>query len=399
MKLLSISDHHTGGAAVAAKRLNIALRDHARASVHHFTGYPDPNGVLERFPINLLIEKIAQKFPPALAPILRQWNASQALGSLLKKNPPDIVHFHNIHGGSGWNIQLVKSALRHAPTVWILHDQWALTGGLTYRVQTPASLKTNGASSIYGNGNQTEVRRLLKLASINRNHFRLVCPSRWLENEALRTGFPSASVVNIPYSLNLDTFSIGKPSTAQKHLGLPDDNMPTALVVSVDTRDPRKGGFILEHALNAIDCPIRILVAGSAPLTNKNPNVDWRHLGQFKKPEELVDAYQAADFLIHPSLIDNLPNVVAESLACGTPVVAFNTGGLPDMVEPGTSGWLAESITPEALAQTIRTTLADLKICSLRESSRALAEKLFCPLRQANAFEKLHAEIMSHREF
>jgi len=397
MKLLSLSDHHTGGAAVAAKRLNATLRDHLNDAISHSTGYSDPDGALLRFPSNLSIERIAQKCSPLPAKVLRQWNASQALRSLLKRVSPDIVHFHNIHGIAGWNLTLVEKALRYAPVVWILHDQWALTGGLTYKVQTESNIETTSAKSLYGKINPTEVRRLLKLALAFQNHFRIVCPSQWLEHEAIKIGLPADSVANIPNSLDLNEFSTCEPNTARKRLGLPDDGTPTALVVSVDTKDPRKGGFLLEQALEKLDLPLRVLVAGSAPLTNQNPNIDWRYLGQFKKSEDLVNTYQAADLLIHPALIDNLPNVVVESLACGTPVVAFHTGGLPDMVKPGRTGWLAESISPVALAQTITGALGDLKTCSLRESARIFAEDLFCPRKQAKAFEMLHVEIMQQQ--
>jgi glycosyltransferase involved in cell wall biosynthesis len=94
------------------------------------------------------------------------------------------------------------------------------------------------------------------------------------------------------------------------------------------------------------------------------------HLGKLSTTAQLVQAYNAADVFVLPSLEDNLPNTVMESLACGTPVVAFDTGGVPEMVTHGQNGYLARYQSAEDLADGIYQILVEADINTLSKQAR-----------------------------
>jgi glycosyltransferase involved in cell wall biosynthesis len=93
-------------------------------------------------------------------------------------------------------------------------------------------------------------------------------------------------------------------------------------------------------------------------------------LGMLKEESKIVQAYNAADLFILPSLEDNLPNTIMESLSCGTPVVAFSTGGIPEMIDHKVNGYLAEYKNAEDLANGIYHTLFQLENIDLKFNAR-----------------------------
>jgi glycosyltransferase involved in cell wall biosynthesis len=88
-------------------------------------------------------------------------------------------------------------------------------------------------------------------------------------------------------------------------------------------------------------------------------------------------AYHAADVLLHPARVDNLPNTVAESMSCGTPVLAFETGGIPEMVIPNKSGWLVGDMNTKAMIKELNSILQSNQTNHLRETTKENAQVLF----------------------
>ena len=109
----------------------------------------------------------------------------------------------------------------------------------------------------------------------------------------------------------------------------------------------------LEQALDLIELPLKLDALGKGTVRCTNPNVQVIDLGADKTAEEIMSYYAAADVLILPSLEDNLPNTMLEALSVGTPVIAFNTGGMAEVIEAGKNGLLAPEMTAESLAETL----------------------------------------------
>ena len=127
------------------------------------------------------------------------------------------------------------------------------------------------------------------------------------------------------------------------------------------------------------------------------PNVDLpvHYLGHLHDDVSLRLAYSAADVMVVPSRLDNLPNTATEAMACGTPVVAFRTGGLPEIVDHGVSGMLAEGFDPEALAQCIADVLLNPQhLRSMAARAREQAEAKWHPARIAALYAEVYSEAL-----
>jgi glycosyltransferase involved in cell wall biosynthesis len=119
-------------------------------------------------------------------------------------------------------------------------------------------------------------------------------------------------------------------------------------------------------------------------------------LGHVSDIDDLIDCYNCADLLLIPSRIDNLPNTALESLSCGTPIVAFNTCGLPDIVSHKYNGYLAESFNVADFANGIIWALDN--IADLNVNARNSAMGNFDSERVASMFVDLYDKILSKSE-
>jgi glycosyltransferase involved in cell wall biosynthesis len=191
----------------------------------------------------------------------------------------------------------------------------------------------------------------------------------------------------IPYALNLQVYHPVETGEARKILGLPFDKK-IILCGAVDlTESPRKGFPHLLNALRLLQARgdlkrhhISLAVfAREMPLLPGLEELPIHFLGTFSRDEDLVQAYAAADLFVAPSIQDNLPNTVLESMACGTPVAAFCLGGFPDMIDHRVTGWLAEPLNDVDLAEGILWSLVQAEPQSLRLASRAKALATFSP--------------------
>jgi len=193
----------------------------------------------------------------------------------------------------------------------------------------------------------------------------------------------------IPYGVPLDVFAPVDRGVARAALGVHADG-PVLLTAAESLTDRRKGGAILTDALaDWSGPPLTLLTLGSGRLETRSPRVRVMPLGYVSHDRMKVLAYGAADLLVHPAPVDNLPNVVLEALACGTPVVALPVGGLPDMIRAGETGWLAASPDAAGLAAAVATALGQLGDRDWRATARAAAERDY-PLRlQAERYAEL----------
>jgi glycosyltransferase involved in cell wall biosynthesis len=155
--------------------------------------------------------------------------------------------------------------------------------------------------------------------------------------------------------------------------------------------DPRKGGALLVDALGRSAVrPLTVLTIGRDDLVLDLAGIEVRGMGHLTNERLLALAYSAADVLIHPALADNLPNVVLEAMGCGTPTIAFPIGGLPELVRPGSTGWLAKSVAAESLAREIDGALSAIRQGqTLRDSCRAVCEAEFSLEQQAARYMEI----------
>jgi len=410
MHVVMVSDFETqGGAAVAASRLASSLvevghevtrlvsrpdgRDHPWKTQHLPTIRPIP------------VAAVRMALPPRLQQSWTSYWDSQAavrtLDNALTNLKPDVINVHNLHGAAlaNWSPALTEVCARYAPTVWTLHDMWSFTGRCAYNYDCRNFILGCGAScptpteypSLAPDRIESAWQRRRKILEA-RPDIVAVAPSRWLAKEASAGLWAGHDVRIIPYGLPLNIYRPIDKCLARAALDLPMDRT-VIMVAAQDLAERRKGSSYLVEALSMVSHrPLTLLSLGHKPITIDAPNIDVHALGYVDHERTKALAYSAADLFVHPAPVDNLPNVVLETLACGTPVVGFPIGGVPDMVRPGQTGWLAADVSAPALACEIDRALGDLKRgTDLRASARAVAEAEYGDRLQAERYASLFA--------
>jgi glycosyltransferase involved in cell wall biosynthesis len=215
--------------------------------------------------------------------------------------------------------------------------------------------------------------------------------------------FQESRIEVIPYGIDTEIYRPIDQPIARNLLKLPQDRKIILFSAFNTTKDPRKGFAQLEAALRLISQTswgehISLLVCGSSkPPQGIELEVPIHFLGRLNDDISIALAYSAADLFVAPSMQDNLPNTVMESLACGTPCVAFKVGGMPDLIDHQVNGYLAKPFEVDDLAQGIIWILEKLKQETfLRQAAREKVEREFCLELQAKRYMALFEELLSN---
>jgi glycosyltransferase involved in cell wall biosynthesis len=400
MHVVFVSDLETlGGAAIAASRIaNGLVRRGVRVTRVFGTRsdyvYGEASMWESRYAGLPRTTEIAmngmRRVRPALARRAGRALAAAPLMKALAEIECDVLHVHAIHN-SLWNHDTLARVRADKPTVWTFYDHWPFSPE-AYLYKTAdgavARLKPDG-------DDRDAAMRRRRNYFASRERLRLVAPSHSLaESARAQLGLP---VEVIYFGFSLDLFAPIDPSAARRALSLPQDAF--VLGFAADTRsDPIKGFDVLRRALAAIEMPSYALaVGGGTPGDDRVGNCSLRLLGRVDNPRLQAIVYAAADVFVVPSLQEGLGQVALEAMACGTPVVASNVGGLPEIVIPGESGWLFPPGDADALRRELETLMASpLLARGLRPSCRALAERAWQPDRQAGDYIRLYEDLLQH---
>lgn len=353
---------------------------------------------LDSLPVRTLYR--VDKFVTFSAPWL-----PERLAARVKALAPDIVHLHWVTGGQA---RIETIARFDAPVVWTLHDMWAFTGGCHYDDACGRYLESCGLCPQLGSQRDADAsRRILrrKRASWRPRDLTIVAPSRWLADCARASTLLRESRIEvIPNGLDLDRYRPHEKVMARAILGLPEDRN-LILFGAMSVWDRRKGfehlrQALLELSLRPTPRPTEVVIFGSGrPASPPELGFPIHYLGRLHDDVSLSLAYAAADVFVAPSVQDNLPNTVMEAMACGTPCVAFRIGGMPDMVDHGSNGYLARPFDPGDLAEGIRRLMTDeARRTAFGEAARRRCEKDFSASRTAEAYLSLYSELLDSRK-
>jgi glycosyltransferase involved in cell wall biosynthesis len=213
--------------------------------------------------------------------------------------------------------------------------------------------------------------------------------------------FKDRHIEVIPYCLDLTRYKPVKQEIARELLGLPHDKKLILFGANQAMQDPRKGFHYLQSALQNLSREgwqekAELLVFGEAQISKPpETGLKTRVLGWLHDDVSLSLAYAAADVYVCPSLQDNLPNAVIEASACGTPTLAFQIGGLPDLIEHLQTGFLARPFESDDLARGLHYLLSDEQTRkAMGLAARAKAEREFEPFRVAGQYAKLFEDTL-----
>ena len=399
-----------GGASIAATRLGVGLRrrGHTVARLYLAGDYPAADTVDRLLPLaepSVWVARLTTvlKIEPWRRFVQRRWSAR--LAEALATFRPDVIHAHNLHG-AGWDIELMARCQALAPTVWTLHDAWALTGSCAFPMECRKYETACDRRCPQLGQYPTLPAHMIGPAHRRRRRFyatrprlALVAPSAWLAALARAVVGPAVPVLRISNGLPTAIFASPSRAECRRALGLDDDGRPTALVVAQFWDQERKGLPLLIEALRRLrPAPMRLTLLGRGRPFEPPAGIEVRYVQEAGGDPFLALVYGAADLLIHPSLADNQPLAVAEALAAGLPVVALPVGGVPEMVRPGRTGWLAAAPTAEALAGAIGAALAArAEWPAYAERCRAEARQEYDLDRQAARYERLLAAFAGGR--
>jgi glycosyltransferase involved in cell wall biosynthesis len=289
---------------------------------------------------------------------------------------------------------------RQAPVVWTLHDMNPFTGGCHYAGFCEKYLCACGRCPQLGSRRWRDgshgmwQRRKAAYQEIEKKRMVVVSPSDWLrhcaEQSALLHGIPKEV---IPYGVDTELFRPMEKARARRALGLPGDER---LVLFPAPGIPgRKGWENLQGAAFRMDqsTPWRILVTGGSRPRAGNPAV--ADLGTLRSESAMARAYAASDLVALPSREDNFPNTLLEAMACGRPVVAFATGGIPEIVRHGATGLLARTGDERELSECLRSLLTDPCACNrMGQAARDVAVEEYGAALQAERYLALYRRML-----
>ncbi|HEV2761362.1 MAG TPA: glycosyltransferase [Pyrinomonadaceae bacterium] len=232
-----------------------------------------------------------------------------------------------------------------------------------------------------------------------RSRLTVVAPSRWIEGLAKESPLLGRFPVRfIPNGLDARVFRPAPKEEARAGLGL-DPTRRVVLFSAHSVLDRRKGGALMQEALarlsaaGASNVPLLVLGAG-AEEWEAGPGLEVVRLKSLEDDERLALVYSAADVFVLPTLAENLPNGVIESMACATPPVTFDVGGCPDAVRHLETGYLARYKDAEDLARGIRLLLEDEELRRrLARRGREVVEAEYTSELQAARFFALYEEV------
>jgi glycosyltransferase involved in cell wall biosynthesis len=369
-----------GGAAKAAYRLHRGLLElgHESRMVVRDKASDDPTVTAFSPPLSGLIRlrrvltrhylarsRIAITSRPASAPYFSDDRSEHAAYVLRQIAPSDILNLHWIAGLFDYS-NLFGQLPIGVPVVWTLHDMNAFTGGCHFDGHCGKYLEHCGACPQLGSSESRDLsseiwgRKRRLFGRLDSRRIQFVTPSRWLAEEMKRSPVLGKFPVSVlPYGIDTDTFQPRNQIMARERFAIPQAAKVILFVAHAAT-EKRKGWDFFLKATEPFrtDPQVFILAVGYG---SKNDD-----LGAQTKTIESVDnelamsfVYSAADIFVAPSLQDNFPNTALEALACGLPVVAFDVGGLPDMVRNNYTGVLVEPENSRALGTAIGELLDD----------------------------------------
>jgi len=312
------------------------------------------------------------------------WISTKRLVRLIRKQAFCLIHLHNIHGYC-LDLSIAKSLARLGiPVIWTLHDGWALTGRCAYLVECDRWKSGCGRCPDLSRYPRTYLDTSAFMWKRKKAAFTqgwnpiIVCPSQWLADQVKESYLRKSRIEVIPNAIDTETFTPRGRVAARKRLALPLKKR-VVLLVAADLSDKRKGVQDFFDSLRYVkDNDLMVLTLGKrVDLTGGlSERIEVRQLGYIADRGLLAEAYSAADVFCVSSLDENFPSTVLESLACGTAVVGFRVGGIPEQVTED-CGILVEPGDVEALAAATTRLLEDSALTEkmgYRCREKALAE-------------------------
>lgn len=403
-----------GGAGVAASRLNQALRNQgidsqllvyrAQRAEDGVTAWADTSWQNSLYWARFSAERLSF-LPFEKGKSVRFAFSPAAVGVPIEEHPlvqqADLINLHWVNFGFVSLKGLERLFALGKPIVWTMHDMWAFTGGCHYS-QGCERFRTHCQFCPYlSNPGRYDLSFELfekKKVLLHSAPLTFVSPSQWLGQlirEAALTAHLPTHV--IPNPLDTNRFIPLPKMEARQQLGLPLDKH-LILFAGANTQDPRKGYAYFQEAVNALQMNAHdtevVFFGKSQPGAYQRIHLPVHDLGKLSSSARIVQAYAAADVMVVSSLEDNLPNTVMEAMGCGTPVVGFHNGGIPDMIDHGYNGFVADYRSSASLTQGINWVLENSGQEDLPAKARQKVVDTYSEATIARQYDSLYQSLL-----
>lgn len=315
---------------------------------------------------------------------------------------PDIVHLFWVAGGF-LRIESLKKIKQ--PIVWTLHDMWPFTGGCHYDDECGKFQQSCGNCPVLHSDKEKDLSRRVwarKSKSWKNIPLVVVATSHWLADMARSSSlFRDKRIEVIPNGIDTEKYKPINKDVARESFNLPKDKHLILFSAFSATSDKRKGNQFLMEALEQMSQSSwgsnaeLVIIGASRPDNQPDVGMNVHYMGYMNDEISQVLLYSSADVLVAPSMQENLANTVMESLACGTPVVAFSIGGMPDMIDHQINGYLAAPFNSDDLADGIKWVLENKERHNLlSQQARKTVEKRYTLKTVAAQYLLLYQDIL-----
>lgn len=347
---------------------------------------------LDRLPLKLVRDSEKTLRSPA-------W-LSAVSADEINSGDADIVHLHWTCAGF---LSIKQIGRIRKPVVWSMHDMWAFCGAEHLASDLPSARWRNS----YEPSSRPETEQGLDLDQWTwqmkrkawKNPMQITTPSSWLTNCAASSSLMKEwNVTTIPNTLDTELYKPQDKLCARAVFGLPRDKKLILFGAFMGTALPHKGWDLLHTALKLLSTQLKdvevVIFGQHEPEKPAELGMKAHWMGHLFDDASLAMLYSAADVTVVPSRVESFGQTASEAMACGCPVVAFNTTGLKDVVTHMETGYLAQAFDPMDLAKGISLlTSDDLLQKTLAKNARGRAVNLWSMEKVAHQLQTLYRSI------
>ncbi len=407
MHILQIhgKDFPEGGGAVSTHRLNAGL---CKAGVHsRIMCQKKTQPTSAQLPTSPRLERLLGHFTGRLS-----LNDIHCVGAFKVKRHEayinaDIIHFHGIHS-QFFSYLALPSLTAEKPAVFTLRDMWPLTGHCAFSYDCER-WKIGCGKCPYPDAPPIMPSRVdgsridwkLKNWAYSRSHLTIVSLSRRMVEQAKQSMLQRFPIYHIPNGVDTEAYQPLDREQCRAILGIPPQKK-VLMFGAVRLNDRRKGGDLLIKALESLPHALQkdivlLLLGHNGEAIAQAVQLQALPLGYVTGARLKSAAFSAADLFIFPTRGEGLPNVLLESMACGTPMVASDVGGVPDLVRPQVTGYLAAPESAEELCTGIVQLLEDQELRqTMRQQCRTIAVQEYAVELEVQRHIELYQQLLQH---
>jgi glycosyltransferase involved in cell wall biosynthesis len=410
MRVLHVNDGDRGGSIIAMTRLHGGLKKAGVDSkILNRRTFDDPDTTaIPRSSLVARLESYVQKFTSPLGLNDVHCLSTFAINDMDVYSRADLLNLHTIHGGF-FNYLALPKLTTSKPAVFTIHDMWALTGHCSVSFDCDR-WKSGCGRCPYPDApprirmDNTRLEWKLKDWVYKHSNLTIVTPSKWLTEQVHESMLGHLPVHCIPHGIDMDVYRPLDRDACRAMLGIEPGKK--ALMFSAHTMNQShphsflKGSDLLGEVLRGLpqatknDCVLLLIGAGGTALAH-GVGIQAVNLGYVNSPQLQAIAYSAADLFLTPTRAETFGLTILESMACGTPIVSFHVGPVPELVRPGISGYLAAREDVEGFRRGIQELLEDPALRSrMRHACREIAVNEYSLELQVRRYMNVYQELL-----